>query len=441
MVKVTRIAYSKDLNQGKYDQLEAIAQRLGQLRAEVWQRFGSINGVGVTDRQIRDGWLVEKREFDTPARLWKATLHDTFADITMYREAAKVKVRKAIHKRTDDEEERKRLYTLLKYDRWQEDSYLRRMMRKYYKHGKTKVDNQIILDPQCYKAFDHNGKGWIEVMSLTPRQRIAIPLNTNRLPVGTLRLLLRNGRAEIHYAVDSESECSTKPCGDDAIGVDKGYSEVLIDSDGDMHGSGLGELLSAESDYLKAKYQQRNKIEVARDEAITDAKPQKRETILINNLGRQKLDKRKQKHTANVRDKVFKAVHSIVDRATTIVSEELSAPIQSKKRYRKDTKRRLSGWVKGLISEALQSVSHRRGSTVVHVHCAYTSQNDLFFVKLRHKKQKNGFSSWCLVRTSSRGCVLLFRRGGFAGGRERCSEYSGKERRLRDTVVDSLSTG
>ena len=208
-------------------------------------------------------------------------------------------------------------------------------------------------------------------MSLTPRKRIAIPLDTNRLPVGTLRLLLRNGHVEIHYAVDSEAECSTKPCGDDVIGVDKGYSEVLIDSDGDIHGFGLGELLSAESDYLKTKYQQRNKIE-----AIADSKPQKREKILINNLGRKKLEKRKQKHTANVRDKVFKAVHSVVDKAQTIVCEELSSPIQSKKWYRKDTKRRLSGWVKGLISEALQSVSYRRGSTVVHVNCAYTSQMD-----------------------------------------------------------------
>ena len=123
MAKVTRIAYSKDLNQGKYDQLEEIAHRLGgdcfvprnlRLRAEVWQRFGSINGVGVTDRQIRDGWLVEKREFDTPARFWKATLQDTFTDINTYREAAKVKVRKAIYRRTEDEAERKKLYTLLK---------------------------------------------------------------------------------------------------------------------------------------------------------------------------------------------------------------------------------------------------------------------------------------------------------------------------------------
>jgi hypothetical protein len=37
MSKVTRIAYSKHLNQGKYERLTEIARRLGKLRAEVWQ--------------------------------------------------------------------------------------------------------------------------------------------------------------------------------------------------------------------------------------------------------------------------------------------------------------------------------------------------------------------------------------------------------------------
>ncbi len=42
MSKVTRIAYSQNLNQSKCDRLEDIARRLGRLRAEVWRRFGSV---------------------------------------------------------------------------------------------------------------------------------------------------------------------------------------------------------------------------------------------------------------------------------------------------------------------------------------------------------------------------------------------------------------
>ncbi len=180
MGKVTRIATSQNLNAGKLDQLKEIASRLGNLRAEVWHRYGSIAGVGQEARQIRDDWLASGRVFDVPARLWKETLRDTFDDICLYREATKVKVRKAIAKRTNDEEERKRMYTLLKYDRWMEDSYLKRMMRKYFKHGKTNVDNQIILDTGCYTAYEHDGQrsGWIKVMSSKRGERIAIPLST-----------------------------------------------------------------------------------------------------------------------------------------------------------------------------------------------------------------------------------------------------------------------
>lgn len=131
--------------------------------------------------QYGDGWLAETRQFDVPARLWKETLRDTMADIKAYRKAAKLKVRKAIRNRTSDEQERKRLYTLLKYDNWTEDNFLCRQMRKHYKHGKTSVDNQIVLDSCCYTAFERNGQAWVDVMGLARGKRIAIPLNTNRL--------------------------------------------------------------------------------------------------------------------------------------------------------------------------------------------------------------------------------------------------------------------
>jgi hypothetical protein len=97
-MKVTRIAYSKGMNASKYAQLEEQAKRLGRVRSEVWQRFGSINGVTMRDRQIRDGWLKEGKSFDVPANAWKETLRDAKADIAMAVEAAKVKARQAIRR-------------------------------------------------------------------------------------------------------------------------------------------------------------------------------------------------------------------------------------------------------------------------------------------------------------------------------------------------------
>jgi IS605 OrfB family transposase len=375
MAKVTRVAYSKQLNQGKLDRLTGLARRLGTTRAEVWNRFGSLAGLGLRDREVRNEWLAQGRQFGVPARLWKETLRDTMADIAAYREAAKVKVRKAIRVRTNNDDERKRLYTLLKYDRWAEDSYLCRMMRKYFRHGHTAVDNQIVLDNCCYTAFEHNGQAWIDVMSLERGQRIAIPLNTNVQPSGTLRLILRDGQVEVHYQVEAQQECSTVPSGSATVGIDKGYTEVFADSDGQRHGAGLGDLLSTESDYLKQKYQHRNKLK-ALAKKHDKKKPHKAANIRRCNLGRKKLERRKRLHTSRVRDKVFKAAHSVINKAKTVATEDLRSPISDNGKYGKDQNRRLAGWVKGTMAEALEMVSQRRGSALCLVNAAYTSQID-----------------------------------------------------------------
>jgi IS605 OrfB family transposase len=371
MGKVTRIAKSVRLNSGKTEKLTEIARRLGAVRKEVWHRFGSINGVNVNPRGVRDEWVADGRDFGVPARLWKATLSDTLADILAYRQAVKEKIKMKIPQRTKDNEEQKRLYTLLKYNRWQEENWLRRQMRKHYKHAMTYVENQIVLDKQCYTAFERNGVAWIKVMSLERGRRIAIPLNTNRLPQNTIRLILRDGTVFVHYPVSADSVCQTRRCGSAVVGIDLGYTEVATDNDGARYGTGLGQRLSRESDALKIKYQRRNKLL-----AIAKNKPHKAENIEKYNLGLKKRHARKQKHHTNVRDQVFKAVHSLVDKAAEIVAEDLSFVPKRKKKYGNNQQRRLSGWVKGVIKHALQEVSKRRGSTLVLVNAAYTSQMD-----------------------------------------------------------------
>jgi len=369
-MKITAIVQSKNLTAAKLERLTELASSVGRLRAEIWNEFGSLKGVNLTHRQIRDRWLAENKTFNVPARLWKETLRDVIDDIHLYCEAAKEKVRKAIAKHYKNKAAQKVAYSKLKSGQWIEDKYLRRRMRKYFKHGHTSVKNQIILDSCCYKAFSFGGKAWIEVMSLEKGKRIAIPLNTTRLPSGTLRLIVKNTCIEVHYTINAETQCNITPCGKSPeIGVDKGYSEVFIDSDGATHGEGLGSLLTTQSDCLKIKYQRRNKLK-----SIANKKPHKAERIRKNNLGRTQLDKVKAKHKAQVKKLVIKAVHSVVNKAKVIYAEDLTATFKSSKPMGKNQKRRLSGWVKGLIADALEQVSLRRGASVVSVNAAYTSQ-------------------------------------------------------------------
>ena len=380
---VTRTVTSKKLNPGKYQRLEEQAKRLGQIRSEVWHSYGSISSLSVkSDRAIRDQWLKDKRQFNVSANAWKETLRDAFDNIKAHREAAKEKVRKALYKHISDEKKRIEHYKELKSESWTSNNYLRRLMRKYWKHGRNHTTNQIIVRSDNYTTFQLGGHAWLKIPSLEKGKRIAIKLNTTVEPSGTLRLILNEGQIEVHYTIDI---AESKNGGKATLGIDKGYTEVVVDSDGEHHGEGLGELLSKSSDKLKKKYQARNKLK-----AVITKKPHNQKNIIKNNLGRRKLDRQNKKVKTQIRDKVYKSAHAVVDKAQVIVAEDLSSPIAGRP-FGKNAARRLSAWTKGVIAEALGTVSHRRGSTVILVNSAYTSQMDSRYGVLLGKRNGDSF--------------------------------------------------
>jgi transposase len=228
-------------------------------------------------------------------------------------------------------------------------------MRKYWKHGKNHTFNQIILEPGSYKCFSHHGKNYIEVISLKRGSLLAIPVGTNYSNTYQIRLILREGQVEIHYTIDNTDE---RTCGTIELGIDKGYTEALVDSEGEFYGKGLGTILSKESDSLKKKYQRRNKIKAVL-EKVEQNNPKKAKRIRKNNLGRKKLNRRKKKHQAKVKTIIFTAVNRVVDKAETIVCEDLTKTFKSKN-LGKNTNRRLSGWVKGLMASAIDIVASHR---------------------------------------------------------------------------------
>ena len=401
-MKATRIIKSKNLNQGKYEQLEAQAKQLGNIRTNVWHDFGSINGVSIkSDRKIRDQWLKDKRQFKVSANAWKETLRDSFGDIKAYREAAKEKVRKVIYRQNLSENEKIGFYKLLSSSLWTTDNYLRRLMRKHWKHGRNHTNNQIVVRSDNYTTFQLGGRAWIKIPSLQKGKRIPIPLNTNVEPSGTLRLILNDGIVEVHYTVDIPE---TKNCGSRAVGIDKGYTEVFVDSDGIEYGKGLGKILTQKSDQLKEKYQKRNKLK-----AIANKKPHKKQNIIQNNLGRKKLNRQDRKTKSQVQDIIYKATHQLVDKAEVIAAEDLTSPISSKK-FGKNVTRRLSAWTKGVIATALDTVSRRRGSSVILVNSAYTSQMDSRYGILSGKRSGDSLFQAKVSEKLLPG--ILFRRGG-----------------------------
>lgn len=377
-MKVTRIAYSDQLNDGKYAELEEQARRLGRVRSMVWDRFGSIAGVGVSDRAIRDQWLKDctAAQFGVTANAWKETVRDAVGDIKAHRDAAKVEVRRKIARRALPDEERKRLYVALKYDKWTADPLLRRLMRRALRRGHNRTHNQIIVRSDMVSTFRREGddRVWLKVAGLEPRQPVVIPLTTSVAPIGTLRLILRGDRVEVHYVVDdTDLKSAQRPCGTRKLGVDKGYTEVLTDSDGRHHGTEFGALLTTYSDKVKGRGARRAKLRSVANNAAARGDHAKAQRIRDNNLGTAKKVRQDRAVKTGLRDVVYTAVNRVADDAMVIVAEDLTRQIKGRSRGR-TTNRRMAMWAKGIIAQSLKDVSERRGSSLRLVNSAYTSQ-------------------------------------------------------------------
>lgn len=410
---VTRIAYSKKLTDSKFQTLVDIAYRLGKLRTMVRDKFGSLQGMLVNQSPepvrsrktgdvrlvkkdawvvVRDAWVREKREFDSlPAVLWKATLQDEFGNIEAHRAAAQEAVKKAVRQKFANfgGNEKKKAVGLMmaKFndETWLEDSWLRSKFRKCFHRGHTAVNNQIVLDSNGYKWFAHNGCGWLAVMSLERGKRLAIPLNIDdQHPVnGTIRLILRDGRVEVHHTlkIDTDKEREKRPVGTDEVGIDKGYTEAFVDSTGEVFADGIGKVLTEASNVRHVVGKKRNKLRSVafggKPEGKENPQPVKPQ-VLANNLGRKKWNRREARYKNQIKDRLYKATHRLFDKAGSVVCEKLSGNFFGRKSKKQvlppSVNRKLSNWNKGQIREVLEQVSQKRGAFLTEVNPAYTSQ-------------------------------------------------------------------
>jgi len=384
MSKVTRTISSFRLNEGKYDELLKQADMLGDIRHEVWQKFGSINGVGKKYFKIKGLWVKERSFLPLPAKAWKETLRDALDGIRLYEKAAMKKVKRAIFVRSQDPLERKRLCGLLKGDKWVEDNYLCRMMRKYKKHGKSKVKNQIVLENGVYSQFiGKDGNTWLKVPSFTRGKPVAIPLNSNVQLKGCLRLILKDGIVNVNYTIEKKAR---KKCGDLIVGVDKGYAEAFADSEGNFYGQDFGKLLTTSSDKLNRKGKARNKLY-----QLMKNKPHKAKNIIKFNLGRKKLERTVSRKQKQLRGIAFQSAHKIVDIAKEVRAEDLSKSFKKDREKGRAFNRRMSSWSKRVLAKALESVTSARSSRLRLVNCAYTSQIDSHTRMLEGKRVGDKF--------------------------------------------------
>ena len=375
-------------------QLASICKAAGYIRADIWRRYGALGNVGVSASAVRSE-IVEKKICDglpIDGTIRAETTKDIVNDILTCKAAAKLKVRQAIAKRTSDENERKRLYTLLRSDEWLADPFLHRQMRKHFRHGKSRVANQIIVRSDRYSTEVVNGKLLVTVR-IAKKYGDNIVLTTTSsgknvdLSGSNLRIIVKDGRTAIHYAAEKGPG---RECGKQVIGVDKGYTEAFTDSDDDRHGQSFGKVMTEYSDKAAATGKQRNKLHALEKKHREAGRISKADRIKKNNLGRKKLDARKETTQTQLRTIAYQAAYSIVDKAAIVASEDLTAVIASKHQWKRFN-RRMSAWAKGVLAEALDPVCEQRNARHVLVNGAYTSQMDSTNGLLEGKREGDKF--------------------------------------------------
>ncbi len=359
--------------------LHAICRSMGFVRADIWRRFGALGTVGKSANDIRKEISAARIYADLPVdgTIRNETTKDIVNDVLLYKAAAMQKVRKAIAARTSDEAERKRLFTLLRKDQWLTDNFLHRQVRKHFRHGKSQVANQFVVRSDRFHTEIVDGFLTI-VIRIAAKYGEAIRLTTTssgknvNLTGSNLRIIVKEGFSEIHYAT---AKSDGRPCGEKMIGIDKGYTEAFMDSEGVAHGQDFGKVMRVYSDQTMITGKARNHLHALKKKHREAGRIAKADHIRENNLGRIKLNARKERAHKQLRTLAFQSAHAIVDKAAVVVSEDLTAPIalqQAWKRYN----RRMSAWARGVLAEALDSVCTQRQAEHCLVNDAYTSQMD-----------------------------------------------------------------
>ena len=373
-VKVTRTLFA-DVP----DALTGICKAIGFVRADIWRRYGALGTVGKSAGDIRADITQAAcyRDLPVDGTIRNESTKDIINDVLLYKAAAMLKVRQSIAARTSDPVERRRLYTLLRDDQWLTDNFLHRQVRKHFKHGKSHVANQFIVRSDKHTSTVIDGK-LVVTVHIAKKYGGNVTLKTTScgknvdLTGCNLRMVVKGKRTEIHYATDKGD--GREP-GDQVIGVDKGYTEALVDSDGTAHGGRFGAVMTAYSDKACATGRRRNRLHALEKKHRKAGNTAKAGRIRAHNLGGKKVAAQRQRAQKQLRTIAFQSAHSVVDKASVVVSEDLASPIANKRTWKKFN-RRMSSWAKGVLAEALESVCTQRKARHHLVNGAYTSQMD-----------------------------------------------------------------
>ncbi len=374
-----------------------IMQRLGIVRAESYNKLGSVNHWGMDWRKAYPSIRTFRtpESLGLPSKLMEWTVNDVAKCILAQQAATVANLRGKIWARypgSENEEDRIKAYNLLKSTEFQSDSFLNRIVRASFKRGHSSVKNQIVYQPQAYSVQRINRYIYrLSVSGLNKGKQVQFDIKSNRKPTGQIRLIYNYDLEyfEVHFLVDfgSYTKSNTEKT---LIGIDKGYTEAFIDSNDKTHGSGLGKLLTIKSNRMTKKNQKRSKL-FAIFRKMELHNPVKAARLKENNLSRKTENRRYRQDQSAISSLIGQASKSLFNEGKLkVFAEDLTEPINSKKRS-KAMSRKLNSWVKGCMRDSLEKWASWSDSIITEVNAAYTSQTDAITFTLLGKRVGDSF--------------------------------------------------
>ncbi len=267
-VVVTRIALAHNIEPTSFKELEEIAHKCGVLRSELWNTYGSLKSWAVDkydiDKQFRAE--VPPSRYGLTSKLYERTLYRCIDEIHTYQDAVKAAVKDEIYRKTDSEIERKYYFFLLNRRFWIDVKtirvkWLHRTIRKHFYRGHSNVRNQIVYNADMYSVKQYGKYSCLELATLSRGKRLVLPIHGNPNISGEIRVIIgADNRVEIHYPQKIEKVVPPNR-NTDAVGIDRGFTEVYVTSNGEFYGSGLGNIILQVVEHRVERGKKRGKLQ------------------------------------------------------------------------------------------------------------------------------------------------------------------------------------
>lgn len=389
------------------EQVDGIIAALESVRKDTYNVIGSLSfwsgswmsasaimrSKGFTPEQY---WVGDKT---LKSKIFEWTVSDTAKNILAQQEAAKTAVIRRIYQafpvkkqekgeRLTDEQKalnqknaeiRSQWCAALKDQSFLTIPRLHRWVRQEYKRGYCRQNRQIVYQGQAYKCKRINRSTVkLEIQSLARGKPITLLVRTNRIITGQIRLIRNDaGNLEIHNLETLYNRDYCKLIDRLAeLGVDRGYTEVLATSEGELLGSGFGEQLTQKTDRITRIGRKKSKLWSLAQLRYRESDPAKSQRIIQNNLGNKTELKRRVRDDAHIESIVNAAVKIATQQSQHIIYEDLTSQFSENRKLSRRARNRLQKWQKGTVVERLEVWSERNCARLTAVNASYTSQVD-----------------------------------------------------------------